>query len=317
MQYLHNFSSFGSEYNLNESFNFSSWKKEFEKVKKQLGVQFFFISTFGMGITVFFPVIQNLIDNSNIEMNLSKPDVVMLTICAISILANENKNSIDKIKEKLQEKNLLGLLGDVVKSIKSIKNILFKTFEKIGDVVFKDGGILDLLGYTALFVPSLEILLNLINEEGLSINKIIGLGLSYGLGVSTFFFKNFINRLLNKLQKSPKEVNEAILLLEKRTGSLLETDVEKIILKDSKGKIIKLNYVEWVILDKIITTRTTTFSKLTKHSRFKVKEIIDAVNKLIKDNIILKEKGSPVLEFNENMDPSLKEIILQKHEKFN
>ena len=206
MNYLQEFSEY---YSINEAKSLSGWRRIFNKIKKDLNLNFYFISTFGMGIAVFYPVIDNLIQNHKLNMELSKENIVMLTICAIGILINENKESINKLKEKLKEKNLLGLLDNIVDSLKSIKNILIKIFLKLGKTLTTGGGFLDLLAYTSLLVPAMKILNQLIIENGIDfsqLNDIVstmghGIGLSVAVSVGSLLAKQFLTNLFNRVKK--------------------------------------------------------------------------------------------------------------------
>lgn len=212
MLYIHDFHTYSlNEQHLNEKVNLKGWKRLFSKIKKDLNLNFFFISTFGMTIEAFFPVIAELFENQNLKFDLSKTQICLLTITAITILIKENKESIKKLKEKLKEENIFNLLEDTIKAIKSIKNILGNIFVKLGHLLVAPGSLMDLFAYTALLLPSITIFKNIIQQEGITINNIIGLGLSYSLALGTLIGKQLIKKLIDKIKKvlGKKEINES------------------------------------------------------------------------------------------------------------
>jgi hypothetical protein len=194
MNYIYNYDI----WSLNEKLNLTSWQKLTNKIQKDLGLNLFFVSTFGIGISVFYPLVENILKKENID--ISKPDIVLITLCSISILVNENKSSITKMKEIIKEKKLSEYLSKALKSIESTKNIIIKVLLKLGETVTVDSGLIDLFAYTNILVPSISLINKLITETNISTNDFINIGIGLGISVVSLAAKEFIKNLFNRIK---------------------------------------------------------------------------------------------------------------------
>jgi len=210
MQNIKNFEQF----NINESLFRNTWDSALEKVKTDLGINIYFVGKFSMGISLFFPIVQNLIKN-NYDISLSNEQVVYLTICTISIILGENpelklsKENIDKIKEKVEEKGLSKYLMESVKSLMSIT--ILKIVSKQSNKIIT--GLMDLLSYTALFVPVMNIIINFITNNNVDINLLQQMAesitsgdvLSIGSSALILMARHFYTELLNNVKNPFQE----------------------------------------------------------------------------------------------------------------
>jgi len=125
---------------------------------------------------------------------MTKEDIVLLIITAISILINDSDKTIlrNKIKEKGIESNLKGVKELIKNTKKIINNVTKKTIE----VTYS---LSDILGFTFLLVPTTNILTQIINEYGLSVNNIKQMLLGITLASATFGVKSVLDKVKNKL----------------------------------------------------------------------------------------------------------------------
>jgi len=122
MDYLKNMNDFNS-LELNEKLNISKYRNIFQKTVKELNLNFYFITTFGTTIPVFYPIFQKLVENQDLDIKLTSIDIVLLTVCVVGVLFNENKQEIAKIKNILVEKGVGELIDKAINFIKSINKI--------------------------------------------------------------------------------------------------------------------------------------------------------------------------------------------------
>jgi len=151
-----------------------------------------FLFTFGTGIGAFVNPVSELISGSGLSM--SKENIVLLIITAISILINDSDKSI--LKNKVKERGLDPSLGGVKELIKNTKKIINNVTEKTIEVTYS---LSDILGFTFLLVPTTDILTKIINEYGLSVNNVKEMLLGITLASATFGVKSVLNRVKNKL----------------------------------------------------------------------------------------------------------------------
>lgn len=218
MNYLKNINDFDSDIELNEKLNIAKYRNVFQKIVKDLHINFYFIATFGTIIPVFYPIFTNLVKNQKLEINLSSSDIVLLTIYAIAVLLNENKQEIEKIKNILIEKGAQELMEKSVLFIKSINKIFSAISKNTGKLI---NNFLDMLSYVALYVPFLIGLLDLINLYDINFDTFndtntttMGVGFSLGIGIISISFKHFINILVKKINRltKNKQIIESILV---------------------------------------------------------------------------------------------------------
>ncbi len=201
----------------------SSWVNLQKKVLEDLGINFKFVATFGTGITAFFPVIDNLIKNMNLKVDVTPEMIIYLTICAVAIIyLEENKEKSSQpemialtkdVKSELEEFRMKGLYGIVKKVVSCLKSTKY-----IFNIIAKHSGVIayefcNLFIYTALFVPIISIMSDLITNHKIDLDTLPGIFLGVGVSITTMIAKNFIVDFIKKLKAKfniKKEVEEEI-----------------------------------------------------------------------------------------------------------
>jgi len=161
-------------------------------IVNDLNVSKKFLFTFGTGIGAFVNPVSELISGSGLSM--TKEDIVLLIITAISILINDSDKSI--LKNKVKERGLNPSLGGVKELIKNTKKIINNVTEKTIEVTYS---LSDILGFTFLLVPTTDILTKIINEYGLNVSNVKEMLLGITLASATFGVKSVLKRVKNKL----------------------------------------------------------------------------------------------------------------------
>jgi hypothetical protein len=188
----------------------TSYRRIQTKTMKDLRLNTRLISTFGTGMTAFYPIVDSLMKNmSSIEMDTSK--VVLLTICAFSIIYIEEKkfkNSEEEdlltkdSKSMLEELRMMGIGEGIVKTImkafQSIKGIFQLIAKHIGTVV---GGFIDMFAYTTILIPVLNGISYIIGKYDMNLTTFLTNFLGLSMGIATIATKHGIVELVKKLKR--------------------------------------------------------------------------------------------------------------------
>jgi len=209
--------------------DFDSILKDFSKdIKFNYGL----ILTFGTGIKAMYPIVENLVVNENLNIEVNASNILLITLAALAITyLEENNNGVgddkipcvcksksecDKCKNTgfitskvtradartiLEELKLRGIGNGIIKKMtecfKSIRNIIKIIFKKSHYTI---NGLIDMFGYTALMVPTMNAISSLIGEYDLNMTTLPGNFLALGVGVGTFLAKRGFNYLVKLLK---------------------------------------------------------------------------------------------------------------------
>ena len=214
----------------------TSYKRVQTKTMKDLRLNASLISTFGTGITAFYPIVDKLMGNmstDSIEMDSSK--VVLLTICAFSIIYLEEKKFKDAEEEDIitkDSKSMLeelrmmgvgeGIVKSVIKAFQSIKGIFQLIGKHISTVV---SGFIDMFAYTAILIPVLNGISYIVGKYDMNLTTFLANFFGLSMGIATIVTKHGIVELVKKLKRrlhiSNKDVKEI-------TDELENTNIKKI-----------------------------------------------------------------------------------------
>lgn len=183
-----------NEFLLNEEFSFSETKEIIKNIGKEFNLNVIFLTTFGTGIAAFFPIAKHIIDKQNLNINISKESIILCVIAAFAVAFKEMET--DKLKNYIKENKLSNVFNYFVKSLKSFKNIYeylitFKAVEFLSDT----------FTYTMLLAPFMMTISNIINEKIMTLEDLIGCGLSIGVGITSLTLKNVIKYIWSKIKK--------------------------------------------------------------------------------------------------------------------
>lgn len=151
-----------------------------------------FLFTFGTGITAFYEPIANLLGNSGFTMNEYQVYLLIITAIASIIGESDTEGLVNKIKEE-------GLYS----ALKTVKEFILKTEKLLKEITKKTLGvgyvISDILAFTSLLVPTMNILNDTINNYGINKSSLTGLFKGIILATITYSVKSVINRIKKKL----------------------------------------------------------------------------------------------------------------------
>lgn len=151
-----------------------------------------FLFTFGTGITAFYEPISNLLNNSGFVMSEYQIYLLIITAIASIIGESDTEGLVNEIKEE-------GLFS----AFETVKDFILKTEKLLKEITKKTLGagyvISDILAFTSLLVPVMNILNDTINNYGISKNSLTGLFKGIILATITYSVKSIINRIKKKL----------------------------------------------------------------------------------------------------------------------
>ena len=151
-----------------------------------------FIFSFGTGIGAFYEPIRSLLEGSGFKM--TEYEIYLLIMTAVALLINEvdSKKLVDKVKEL----GLFSALSPVKEYILNSKKLINSVAKNILGTTY---GIADILGFTILLVPTMNILNNIINDYGLTSNNLGDMLKGIILSASVYGIKSVIKRIKNKI----------------------------------------------------------------------------------------------------------------------
>lgn len=189
---------------LNESFlGVASWQKATKKLLTQIGVDIYIVSTYGTSVTAMFPVVNRLMNTG--ELHFDQQSIVLLTICALAILAHESYDKITKLKLLIEEKNLSKFLPKIQENLKIITNAFKILCSKTGKAINR---FLDIFAYNILLVPFLSVILDIVNEKNLTLENIIPYMVVTAIGALLIFSKSFIEEVWRRFTEKTKIKNQ-------------------------------------------------------------------------------------------------------------
>ena len=151
-----------------------------------------FLFTFGTGITAFYGPIQRLLEGSGISM--SEYEIYLLIITAVATMINES--NIDALTQSLKEKGIYSSLQDVKEYITNSKKLINIVTKNVLGTTYS---LSDVLGFTALLVPTMNLLSNIINDYGITSKTLTVMLKGVILSASVYGIKNIIKKIKNKL----------------------------------------------------------------------------------------------------------------------
>tara|TARA_Y100000389_G_scaffold204856_1_gene260211 strand:- start:3045 stop:3677 length:633 start_codon:yes stop_codon:yes gene_type:complete len=182
---------------LNESERVDSEDESIVKnTMKEMGLASSFIFQFGTGIGSFMRPVTELLNNRGFSLN--KEEIALILITSFAIMLTHSKVEIGRLREAVKDKGLDKYLSDVTKFIFNTKKLMVAIGEKIGRVVHT---LSDVLGFTFMLVPTMNILKDVINNQGITPDSLGQLFGGLTLAVGSYGLKSIITKIMNKLNK--------------------------------------------------------------------------------------------------------------------
>lgn len=164
-----------------------------KKVMGDMGISTGFLFQFGTGIGAFMRPVTELLNGNGVSMN--QEEVALLIITAFAIMLTNSNVEIGKLTQAVKDKGLEVHLGSVTKFILSVKKLMGVIGEKIGRTIHT---LSDVLGFTFILVPAMNVLKELINNYGIGMDDIGQLFGGLTMAAGSYGIKAIIDKILNK-----------------------------------------------------------------------------------------------------------------------
>lgn len=232
-----------------ESSGGDTYESVAKKIINDLKLNISLIGTFGAGIGAFYPVVEGLMRNMNMDsFNLNIESIVLLTLAAVTITYLEEKKAKSPEEEEeltKDSKSMLeelkmrgfgnGIVKKLMKGLQSIKNIFSIIGKHIGAVI---GSFIDMFAYTSLLIPILNGVMAVIHKYDLNIDTLPQNFLGLAVGVGTVIAKHGIVEILNRI-KTKFPINQREVLDDIETPAIQRFATFGDSEEDQEGDLIK------------------------------------------------------------------------------
>ena len=204
----------------------TEYKKIQKKVLGDLRLNGNLSLTFGAGIQALYPIVNKLMTNMKIgSIEVTADKIVLLTICAFTIVYLEEKKFKDgkeediltkDSKSMLEELKMMGIGNGIVKKVVKLFKSIVGIFSLIGkhlDAVVK--GFVDMFAYTTILIPIMNGILYIVGKYDLNVDSFLENFAALTMGVGTLIAKNGIISIIDKLKdrittKDKKEIVDEV-----------------------------------------------------------------------------------------------------------
>ena len=159
----------------------TSYRRIQTKTMKDLRLNTRLISTFGTGMTAFYPIVDSLMKNMDSEEE--------------DLLTKDSKSMLEELRMMgIGE----GIVKTIMKAFQSIKGIFQLIAKHIGTVV---GGFIDMFAYTTILIPVLNGISYIIGKYDMNLTTFLTNFLGLSMGIATIATKHGIVELVKKLKR--------------------------------------------------------------------------------------------------------------------
>jgi hypothetical protein len=167
----------------------------FQKTLKDMGVQLQFVGTFGFGISGMFGMVKDVLEGR--YPSLSEGEIILIFLSGLSYLSINLVKDLKEVRQEIDKRGLKEYVNKAVELLKDFENISLKVVEKAGYTV---SSLSELLGYTFLLVPILDVTNKLIQENGFDVISLASYLKGALISVGIFYIRNLFNSLVLRLR---------------------------------------------------------------------------------------------------------------------
>jgi uncharacterized protein YjgD (DUF1641 family) len=172
-------------------------KNILSSTKKQTGLDFGFLLTWGATIGGFMGPIASYMEDKN--PTLTDSDVALISVGIILTYYNENKDKLSKVLELIKERKLISEFDDALSMADQVKNTFLNFIESLGITMSSIG---NMMAYTFL-IPLLPEIYNLVqgNDQDIDPAMMTKRIMSYGVvTVSSLLVKDIISKIVKRFK---------------------------------------------------------------------------------------------------------------------
>lgn len=176
---------------------FQRYQKVYINILRKLNINLHYSSSYKLSISSLFIFVKKIIEideTINIENNVE--NIVLITISSISLLVKEDKENTSKIVSLCNKNNISeNDINKIMRLILSIKRLFSDVAKNFGKNIKYTT---DMLSYTELFIPFINVTLSLINSK--IIDALLFIDNSFNnIKDDDIKYKMILNRILHKL----------------------------------------------------------------------------------------------------------------------
>jgi len=283
-------------------------KTIFQQTLKDMGVQLKFVGTFGFGISGMFGMVKDLLEGR--YPSLSEGEIILIFLSALSYLSINLSKDMSQVNDEIKKRGLKDFLSKTVEALKDFENISLKIVEKAG---FTVSSLSELLGYTFLLVPILDITNRLINENGFDVISLASYLKGAILSVGIFYIRNVFNSLVLRLRelRQKKELY----------GDNIGDDLEGEVIDDLDDELIEEGkYVGITLARKFSESQVINESRIGELSLLDESDNNKNLKWIVNEENRIKWVNTPIgkilKEFKENQKLFTKSNIIEVTDKF-
>jgi len=283
-------------------------KTMFQQTLKDMGIQLKFVGTFGFGISGMFGMVKDLLEGR--YPSLSEGEIILIFLSALSYLSINLVNDMGQIKSEVEKRGLKDFLSKTVEALKDFENISLKIVEKAG---FTVSSLAELLGYTFLLVPILDITNKLIVESGFDVVSLASYLKGAIVSVGIFYVRNVFNSLVLRLRKL-RERSEVY-------GDNIGDDIEGEVIGDVEDELIEEGkYVGITLARKFSESQVMNESRISELSLLDESDNNKDLKWIVNEDNRIKWVNTPTAkilkEFKDNQVLFTKSNIIEVTDKF-
>ena len=122
--------------------------------------------------------------------SLSEGEIILIFLSGLSYLSIILVKDFKELRQEVEKRGLKEYLNKTVEVLKDFENISLKVVEKAGYTV---SSLAELLGYTFLLVPILDVTNRLIQENGFDVVSLASYLKGALISVGIFYIRNLFN----------------------------------------------------------------------------------------------------------------------------
>jgi len=167
----------------------SEIEKYIKELQKELGFAFELTGKFGAGITGLYGPLLSIIKNTG--FTATEKDIVLILIAAMTYVATGKE--AEELIQAIKEKDLSG----PYKIAKALPDIFTKIVKNLVGTAYS---FLDLVGYTFLFIPIINMVTQIITHNNITGSNLTQLLNGVLASVASYSGKIFLQRIKDKLK---------------------------------------------------------------------------------------------------------------------
>lgn len=183
---------------INTSINLDMYKKIIDSILKELNINLYFAATFGVSLTALLPVVERFVKTGIFNIELNTKNVILLTLCAVAVLTKENRKSVQLLFNLALKNNITDKTVDkLINQLTNLKVIFAIIAEQFGKVITT---FCDMLAYTGLLIPFLNIINFLIDNKSIDTDAMIHSFKAFEITIGAIALKLLIEKISRKIQ---------------------------------------------------------------------------------------------------------------------